>query len=402
MKHKLERINEEAQEICTDIKTEFMSAQHNLSQIGNEYNRVTRLSRAPMAVLDEIDIQFKKATKFNDIDIAFLFIAIGLQCARFFLINQLTQVERAGPDNKIEKKLHQTQKKILSYFDNGEQQCAKNYFAPLNQIITSAGVPYDATSGGAALGLFTGANHRFATLGHDPVLGILFGTMNILTNTISCTPQNLPVVGTYHVQYDLQFKNPMIGQLPASTITALMSAGSRLDGDETSVAAALIKQILHIGTDLYTPCGIQLPGANLVLSNQNAEQLTKMISTGDLLKATFSAQVMALINFIIGLFHGLMYDERHDGAKSLYNVKTRRIILYSDVIASTSSVLITGIKMYLGDATAVKGLDIGGLLITIQRLFADTKFIHEIKKDFLKNELYDRIVGSEYDFMRGE
>ena len=47
---------------------------------------------------------------------------------------------------------------------------------------------------------------------------------------------------------------------------------------------ALIKQVIHIGTDLYTPKGIQIPGANLVLSKKNAERLTKYISTGDIIK----------------------------------------------------------------------------------------------------------------------
>ena len=31
----------------------------------------------------------------------------------------------------------------------------------------------------------TGMNHHVATLGHDPVLGLLFGTMNIMTRTIT-------------------------------------------------------------------------------------------------------------------------------------------------------------------------------------------------------------------------
>lgn len=46
------------------------------------------------------------------------------------------------------------------------------------------GVPYDTTKSTVS-GLFIGANHRFATLGHDPILGLIFGTANIMTNTIT-------------------------------------------------------------------------------------------------------------------------------------------------------------------------------------------------------------------------
>ena len=41
-------------------------------------------------------------------------------------------------------------------------------------------------------------------------------------------------------------------------------------------------------------------------------------------------------------------------------------------------------------------------LNTLHHIAFDAKFIHETKKDFLKNELYDRIVGTEYDFMKGD
>ena len=87
----------------------------------------------------------------------------------------------------------------------------KPYYASLEHIITKIGVPYDATAGlteknlsalkakertwdldlsemipNEKISLFKGANHRFATLGHDPILGLIFGTGNIMTNTITC------------------------------------------------------------------------------------------------------------------------------------------------------------------------------------------------------------------------
>lgn len=403
MKNKLQKIKEESQELCSEISSDLGAIYHNTEQIAAEYHRVTQLSRAPMLVVDEIDEKFKRVTKLNNADMMFLFVAIGLQCARAFLINKLTSIEAAGQTNKNESVLHQIQKNTLKKFDNGAILQPGNYYAPLNQIITTQGVPYDATSFSSLnSGIFKGANHRFATLGHDPVLGIIFGTANILTNTITCTLADSPIIFSHHVFYDANLKNPTISSVPASTMVAIKSAVTRLDGDESSVAAALIKQIIHIGTDLYTPCGIQLPGANLVLSNRNAEQVTKYISTGDMIKGTASAQIMAFVNFLVGVFHGLTYNEKLGISREAYSIKTRKIILYSDVIASTSNIIWTGLNAYLGNEYAMKDLDIGGLLITIQRLVSDTKFIHDIKKEFLKNELCERITGAEYDFMKGD
>ena len=133
-----------------------------------------------------------------------------------------------------------------------------------------------------SLKLFKGANHRFSTLGHDPILGLIFGTANILTNTITCV--RTPIITTNHVIYDFNYKNPKIG-MGASTSTTLKKSLERVNEDAGAVVAAVMKQVIHIGTDMYTPCGIQLPGANLLLSNTNAEKITRYISTGEIGRA---------------------------------------------------------------------------------------------------------------------
>ena len=129
-------------------------------------------------------------------------------------------------------------------------------------------------------------NHRFGTLGHDPLLGLIFGTANIMTNTITCPPSNsmfkvidlLPE--TFNVTYDIGGKNPHIVSadpfgVSAQFLTPLMlaSAANRILVEPDAAAAALIKQIIHIGTDLYTPMGIQLPFANLILDKATTDKL---------------------------------------------------------------------------------------------------------------------------------
>lgn len=330
--------------------------------------------------MDRVSEEFKKKTGLHAQDVNFLILATLLQCARIYLVNSVTKIEKAGK-GKLEKTLHNEQDRILGKFDNGISNPAGLYYAPLNQIITGRGVPYDAQAFLAEkMPLFKGANHRFSTLGHDPVFGLIFGTANILTNTITCI--NKPVIITNHVIYDMDMKNPKIGQ-SASTFEMFRCVSDRISNDKSSVVAALMKQIIHIATDMYTPCGIQLPGANLVLSKKSVEHLTKFVSTGDVLKIGASATLSSFINMIIGTVHGclMMTKENDDLSERVYSVRTRKIILYSNMIASSSSILAASLTKN------IRNLDIGGFAILAYRLFTDEHFIRDLKYEFLNSEV---------------
>ena len=103
-----------------------------------------------------------------------------------------------------------------------------------------------------------------------------------------------------------------------------------------------------------------------------------------------------LIKQLVTAVHQLFYRENRDGNQKIYEVRTRKILNYSNLMASGSNVIVSAVTQ---DA---RKLDVGGMLVTLTRIVSDYSFIHEIKKDFLKNQLYDRIVGTEYDFMKGE
>lgn len=357
--------------------------------VGQEIGRVAEVAENTRDILDDLDDQFANKTGLEKTDFAFLFVAIALQCVRIYFMNDLTKIEKAGAGNRNEKKLHEVQNKVLKHLDNSKELNPGLYYAPRNQIITGRGVPYDAT--GFAFekqSFFKGANHRFATLGHDPILGLIFGTSNILTNTITCV--NKPFITTSHVIYDENMKNPRIG-MPASSMVMLEKTYDRFRTDMASVVAAIIKQIIHIGTDMYTPCGIQLPGMNVLTDNKTAEKITKYISTGDLVKIGASAGMSVFVNTIISVLHMLLYDPQKYEDMNLYNVKTRKIIMISNSIASGSNVIWVGANMAAGNEAAIKNLDIGGLIITIQRLYKDSKFIREVKQEYIFGT-FDRMM----------
>ena len=53
----------------------------------------------------------------------------------------------------------------------------------------------------------------------------------------------------------------------------------------------------------------------------------------------------------------------------------------------------------MGNEAAVKNLDIGGLIVTVYRIVTDGKCIRQIKREFIEQEFFSQIRGTEYDFL---
>lgn len=398
----------------------------NMDKIIAEDRRVTDVAHNSREILDDLDREFEEATGLQGNDIKFLFTATGLQLARIAFVNELTKIEKAGQGNRKEEYLHDFQDKLLRKFNNNGSVIDKPYYASMEHIIVQRGVPYDATAQlteksiesllnkdrswsmdftsyipDEKLHLFDGANHRFATLGHDPVIGLFVGTCNIMTNTITCvkrpmfsTDISIPVLTTNHVIYTDDYKDPRIATYAGTTVMITKSV-ERIKNEPAALAASLIKQIIHIGTDMYTPCGIQIPAANLILSNSQVEKMTKYISTGDVIKIGASAGIAELINTIIATVHTLMYDPASKYSRDVYNVRTRKIITYSNAIATGSNVIWVGANVALGRTEAIKQLDIGGLIVLVKRLISDKEYIRKIKEEFVFGQFNKMIQGED-------
>jgi len=104
----------------------------------------------------------------------------------------------------------------------------------------------------------------------------------------------------------------------------------------------------------------------------------------------------------------MLYNESSGLSQSMYEVKTRKILTYSNVIASASNIIAVAITEAIAIATdngdlMVKGakyLDVGGLAVTLYRLINDYKFIKEVKLEFMEKQWYDIVLGDDYEFMK--
>ena len=82
-----------------------------------------------------------------------------------------------------------------------------------------------------------------------------------------------------------------------------------------------------------------------------------------------------MINCLIAMYHYSFYDGSMP--RDLYKVKTKKILCYSNVIASTINIAEVGITKNF------KLLDIGGIANTIFELVVSIPFMKKVKREFI-------------------
>ena len=355
----------------TDLATKEKSLLSNMDLIIAENYRVADVAHNAQQTLDDLDSQFEKLTKLNKFDVSFLFAAIALQCARQYLIsNDKFRFDKASKGDRF----------------------IKNFVPKDYQEILLAPVPYDAFKLSEAMRLedtipgLSGANHRYTVLGHDPLLGWIFGPLNILTDSV--TKSNI-VLESYRV-----INSTRIDQ--SVRIDTLFYEGyEQVSADNKLIAAAVARHALHMGSDAFTKMGLPVPAINTVAPSLTS---TLMKNGIDVYSITRGAAIASLINSFVAALHGLYYDEEKYKSRDLYEVKTRKILSYSNLIATTSNVIFVAMSPAIGNGNALKYLDVGGMLVTIYRLINDYEFIRKVKEEFVFGSFNNLIQGQDYKF----
>lgn len=136
---------------------------------------------------DEINGEFACVTKLTKLDISFLFLATALQCCRQYLLTNFKERlndQDAADETPMKDKFdpHDLKKRKEKGL---EERHHKLYNPSLDEIILHP-VPFDANHGSnGKLKGYGKFGHRGATIGHDPILGWIFGTANIATSTLT-------------------------------------------------------------------------------------------------------------------------------------------------------------------------------------------------------------------------
>lgn len=355
---------------------------NNLSEMNDIYeetNRVKTVAENTRVILDDLDKQFCEKTGLNSEEVALMFFAVGLQIARQYL---LTKFPKRLSDKEAAKKV------------KGKKEEHSNrkhrYYNPSLEEIASNPVPFDANigsngnlKGGGKMG------HRVTTLGHDPILGLIFGTANIATSTLT-TSSFL----SFHI-YTENKRDYFKGK--ASTYKVLEATVNKtlyqgIEGKKI-IATSFIKEIIHLQSDMYTKNSLPIP----FISAMNPKLASKLAERGldmaNILTVSKQVTYAMFINDIIAMLHSLFYDGNTEMEEKLHEVKTRKIIAYSDMIASASNL---GVVAFTKNLNL---LDIGGIGVTILEFIKYREFQKKVKEEFIFGSYKNMVMGDKYNMI---
>lgn len=348
------------------VSTDFNQSIRTIEKGANELARTADVMHRTREILDDLDEQFCAVTELDKTDMTFLFLAIGLQMARqYFLSNNTMKLEDEVKNGKTVKSSSQRGDKLMqSVYDHSVGMIAP---ADWKKILFQS-VPYDATSTSDLISYsagLAGTNHRYRTLGHDPILGWIFGTANIITSSLTKSDFE-----TFYVQDMHIMRRYPLG------VTGMMQNAIRYSMEEPSLlAVSVARQAIHFGSDYFTKQGLPLPFVATLDNSLAQEMMTKWHV--DMWSVTKGATISSFINQLIAVIHTLFFNGTTEQERQLYGVKTRKILMYSNVVATgTNLAVVAASKKF-------EKLDIGGMAVTIYRLITDAKFIRGIKEEFI-------------------
>lgn len=326
--------------------------------------------------LGDLSGEFQRKTSLDARDQAIMFLAIALQIARQYC---LTSFPERMDDQAAAKS-------IVGKTPEHSDRKHRLYNPSLAEIINNP-VPFDANigSGGSLVG--GGAlGHRATAIGHDPILGLIFGTSNITTSTLTTSSMESFHIYTGEisnghgtVKRDVFTKKAQTSKILVYTKDKLLHGDMN---DRCIVATSLVKEVIHLKSDLYTMHSLPVPIVSYYSPQLASDLALRGLDMANIVTVGKQAEYAILINTLVALFHGLFFEGASKSDRRLYEVKTRKVLLYSNIVASSSNLAVVALTRNL------KKLDLGGLAVTLYRLATDVKFIAQVKYDFISGSYF--------------
>lgn len=381
---------ERARKVLSQALNEYDS---NKESIDSELQAYKKKVEELPSVVSELDDEFEKLTSITKKDWAFLAFASTLQVARQYLTSilktRLTDKESA--------------QKTPFHSEEHSDRRTRKYYATKTEIVNNP-VPFDAirksetvkNNGNPKL---NGFNHRYTAIGHDPLLGLVFGTANIMTKTITVAKGGL-AFDTYHVGSRLATNGKSeynIDMLTNQASTSLMFQHifSRIkaegkDGWE-ALGYAISKELVHLLSDIRTSKSLPLPIISAI--SPDISRILNLCGIDALFATTFSIDlfVSKFINMIVAYAHSWCYNPNTDGPIEVYEVRTKNIIYYSSLIALSSTTIQTIYRAYMGDVSAISKFDWGGAVDSMQIIWNTPFVITEMKAEYIRNRVVEHL-----------
>jgi hypothetical protein len=355
-----------------DLDERSAQTLQSMHGIANESLRVAEFAHNAKQTLDDLDAEFEKQTGLTKIDMGFLFFATALQCVRQYVLTEFPERlsdQEAAKATKGHTEEHSTR--------------SHRWYNPSLEEIQHNPVPFDAMYGSPDFDLgLGGTNHRTKTLGHDPILGWIFGTANIATSTLTTNKFE-----SYHVKTGTAIVRDKITNYAGTPLVLYYTKEKLFNKGKKGkdiIVASLKKEADHLASDINTKKSLPFPIVS-TFSPGLADTLASYgVDMANIAAVTKQAAYASLINALIAMAHYLTFDLNKGESRKLYEVRTRKILSYSNYIASASNLLaVTVVAGVSGNVAAFRKLDIGGFIVTLYRLITDAAFIQKIKEEFV-------------------
>lgn len=376
-----------------EVLQQNVGLDQEIASISDRIDRRIEICKNTAQILDESTHEFKRLTSIlNRKDIPFFIFSVILQCGVKYYIKVL----RERNDKELAKKtpFHQTEK---------SNRLGNAYYASREEIISNP-VPFDAIQiehdhkwykdNGHIVPGFSGFNHRSTALGHDPLLGLVIGTANIMTSTIT---RNDFV--SWHIKTIPHSRTAKNGREyfsyldtvcdRADTIEIFRSIADRIQCEGTdgwvTLGIALLKEIVHLFSDLPSKPGLPIPLIS-TFSPKLARTLSLYgLNTSTILQGGFATMA---INWLIGFLHGLCRTKEDE---RMYMVRTRKIIMYSDTFSTISDIGYSLFTAYLGDRNTMRKFDLGGYFVTLYQICHSSNVISSIEREFYTKRIIEEL-----------
>ena len=419
----------------------------------NEGKRVTEISENPKQLLMDIDQEFENLTKISSSDIPFFVFATILQSVRWFLMPELKipQMENLSPEIDKSDRLKSNvanqksgpyagkssgasyeQERLAEYRDAHSEKTKTSkdeFYKKENQYrswieILAQPVPYDAMNSldiekecipnianlnkqnkNGTFNNIYGGNHHVATLGHDPILGWIFGTANIMTSTISFVDfQHYQVVRGHRIKSlnqfekscELLFSDQAVDYAsPRFFIDIMNECYYSSKEDYRRIVASVVRQAIHMESDKYCIEGLPIPflsvidpqrAQTLIEEGWNSIEFTNLLK-GDLKKIGLSAGFDILIRIVLEVIYVMCLES--DDEINIRKVKAKRILSASGVIASSANVVHSLIM------EKHEKIDFGGIGIELLHLLRLPDFETKIKQEYIKIRFRETVMNNE-------
>lgn len=345
-------------------------------------------------ILDNATKEFNSLTSIiNKKDIPFFVFSVLLQCAVKYSIKTLREMS----DKELAKK-------TPFHRDKKSNRLGNAYYASKEEIISNP-VPFDAIQkehdnnwyklNKAERPGFNGFNHRVTALGHDPLLGLIFGTANIMTATITRYDFASWHINTMAHSRKARNGEEYFAQLDticerAKTIEIFRSIGTRLkeEGKEgwITLGCALLKEIVHLMSDLPSKQSLPIPIISTFSPKLARELSLYGLNTGTIVQGGIATMV---INWTIGFLHGITRSKDED--ENLFKVRTCKIIMYSNILATVSDIGYSIFTAYMGDKNTMRKFDLGGYLVTLYQISHSSNVISAIEREFYTKKIIEQL-----------